>query len=126
MKKTTKQHCEYVRHQAKSKFDRVRGTWCDLLRWGMPHKANWILSQTPGERKNQHIVDPTHILALRSCVAGFSEGNTSVSRPWYRIGTRDSDRNDNSEHKSWLQHFTHRTLSYLTSTNYYNAAGNFY
>lgn len=126
MKKSTKQQCEFIRHQAKSKFDQVRSTWCDLLRWGMPHKANWILSQTPGERKNQHIVDPTHILALRSCVAGFSEGNTSTTRPWYRIDTRDSDRNDHSENKKWLQHFTKRTLSYLGSTNFYHAAGNFY
>ncbi len=124
--KTSKQQCEYIRHQAKTRFDRVRSTWCDLLRWGMPHKATWILSQTPGERKNQHIVDPTHVLALRSCVAGFSEGNTSVTRPWYRIGTRDSDRNDNPENKAWLQHFTQRTLSYLNSTNFYNAAGHFY
>ena len=126
MKKTTKQHCEYLRHQSKQKFDKMRGTWCDLLRWGMPYKATWILSQTPGERKNQHIVDPTHILALRSCVAGFSEGNTSTTRPWYRIGTRDSDRNDNPENKKWLQHLTQRTLAYLSSTNFYHAAGNFY
>ena len=126
MKKNTKQYCEYLRQQAKNKFDRVRGTWCDLLRWGMPYKATWILSQTPGERKNQHIVDPTHTLALRSCVAGFLEGNTSASRPWARIGTRDSDKNDNSENKAWLQHFTQRVMSYLGSSNFYHAAGNFY
>ena len=126
MKKASKQHCEFLRQQAKSKFDNVRGTWCDLLRWTMPHRASWILSQTPGERKNQHIVDPTHILAHRSCVAGFSEGNTSTTRPWARIVTRDEDRNDNDENKAWLQHLTQRTMSWLASTNFYNAAGIFY
>lgn len=126
MKNTTKQHCEFLRFQAKQKFDKVRGTWCDLLRWGMPYKASWILSQTPGERKNQHIVDPTHTLALRSCVAGFLEGNTSSSRPWVRIGTRDSDKQDNFENKSWLQHFTSRVSAHLSSSNFYNAAGIFY
>jgi hypothetical protein len=126
MKNTTKQHCEFLRHQAKQKFDKVRGTWCDLLRWGMPYKASWILSQTPGERKNQHIVDPTHVLALRSCVAGFLEGNTSSSRPWARIGTRDQDRNDKFNNKAWLQHFTSRVMAYLSSSNFYNAAGIFY
>jgi len=126
MKNTTKQHCEFLRHQAKQKFDKVRGTWCDLLRWGMPYKASWILSQTPGERKNQHIVDPTHVLALRSCVAGFLEGNTSSSRPWARIGTRDQERNDKYNNKAWLQHFTNRVMAYLSSSNFYNAAGIFY
>lgn len=126
MKNSLKQECEFIRHQAKNRFNKIRSTWCDLLRWGMPHRAGWILSQTEGERKNQHIVDPTHILALRSCVAGFSEGNTSSTRPWYRTGTRDSDKNDNYENKKWLQHFTQRTLSYLGASNFYNAAGNFY
>lgn len=124
--KRSKQHCEFLRHQAKDKFDKVRHDWCDLLRWGLPHKAYWITSQTEGERKNQHIVDPTHILALRSFVAGFLEGNTSASRPWYRIGTRDSERDDSFQNKKWLQHFTNRTLSYLASSNFYRAAGDFY
>jgi len=124
--KNTKQTCEYLRHQAKQTFDLVRRDWCDLLRWGLPHRSSWILSQTQGERKNQHIVDPTHILALRSFVAGFLEGNTSASRPWARIGTRDSDRDDNFENKEWLQHFTSRVMNYLGTSNFYHAAGAFY
>lgn len=126
MKNYTKQHCEYIRAQAKEKFNNVRSTWCELLRWGLPHKATWLLSQTPGERKNQHIFDPTHTLALRSFVAGFLEGNTSASRPWYRIGVRDTDMGQDDEVKAWLQHFTRRTLAYLGSSNFYHAAGNFY
>lgn len=126
MEKYTKQNCEYLRQIAKNKFSYVRGTWCDLLRWAAPHRARWILSQTPGERKNQHIVDPTHILGLRSYVAGFLEGNTSASRPWYRTGVRDSERNDDYEAKEWLQHFTERQLSYLSNSNFYHAAGFFY
>lgn len=124
--KNTKQTCEYLRHQAKQTFDLVRRDWCDLLRWGLPHRSSWILSQTQGERKNQHIVDPTHILALRSFVAGFLEGNTSASRPWARIGTRDGERDDNFENKEWLQHFTNRVMNYLSTSNFYHAAGAFY
>lgn len=124
--RTEKQQCEYLRHQGKNKFSRVRGTWIDLLRWVNPHRATWLLSQTPGERKNQHIVDPTHILAQRSFVAGFLEGNTSASRPWYRFGSRDQERNDSPAAKAWLQHFTNRTLAWLGNSNFYHAAGNFY
>lgn len=126
MKTNTIQECEFLRQQAKRKFDKVRGTWCDLLRWALPHKAYWILSQTPGERKNQHIIDPTHILALRSAVAGFLEGNTSSTRPWARYGVRDQDLNENPANRQWLQHFTNRVMSNMSNSNFYHAAGNFY
>jgi len=126
MIKHSKRHSEFIRHQAKERFDKIRTTWCDLLRWGLPHKATWILSQTEGERKNQHIVDPTHVLALRSYVAGFLEGNTSASRPWARIGTRDSEQSDNDVSRAWLQHFTGRVMKHLSNSNFYHAAGNFY
>jgi len=122
----SKQTCEFLRYQAKQGFDNFRTTWCDTLRWALPHRSTWILSQTEGQRKNQHIVDPTHVLALRSFVAGFLEGNTSSSRPWYRVGTKDSERNDNDENKAWLQHYTERTLKNLGSSNFYHQAGNFY
>lgn len=122
----TKSECEFLRSQAKRKFDRVRSSWCDALRWALPHRANWILSQTPGERRNQHIVDPTHILALRSYVAGFMEGNTSATRPWYRAEVRDQNLNEDDQVRGWLQHFTQRTLNYLNSSNFYHAAGSFY
>lgn len=126
MNKTSRQQCEFLRNQAKRKFDNVRSTWIDCLRWTIPHRATWLLSQTPGERKNQHIVDPTHLLAQRSFVAGFLEGNTSATRPWVRIGSRDQERNENYENKAWLQHFTERVHAALSSSNFYHAAGSFY
>jgi hypothetical protein len=122
----SKTHYEYLRSQAKSKFDNVRSTWIDCGRWTLPHRIKWMLSQTEGERTNQHIVDSTHILALRSYVAGFLEGNTSASRPWYRIFSKSEDLNENPLNKAWLQKYTNRTLSYLTSSNFYHAAGGFY
>ena len=73
---------EYLRQQATQKFDKIRGTWIDIGEWVMPYRLRWLLSQTRGKRNNHHIVDITHILALRSFVAGFLEGNTSASRPW--------------------------------------------
>jgi len=124
--KHSRKECEFLRHQAKEKFDKIRTTWCDLLRWGLPHRATWILSQTEGERKNHHIVDATHVLALRSFVAGFLEGNTSATRPWARIGTKDAEANADDVNKAWLQHFTRRVFKALSNSNYYHAAGKFY
>jgi hypothetical protein len=124
--KTQKQQCEFLRSQAKRKFDNVRETWIDCLRWTLPHRATWLLSQTRGDRKNQHIVDGTHLLAQRSNVAGFLEGNTSATRNWVRIESRDQERNENHENKAWLQHFTERVHACLSASNFYHAAGGFY
>lgn len=121
-----KSDCEFLRYQAKQKFDKVRGTWVDAGRWALPHRVRWMLSQEEGARNNQHIVDSTHILALRSYVAGFLEGNTSASRPWYRIGTGSPDINSVPENYAWLDRFTRRTLQVLAGSNFYDSAGAFY
>lgn len=121
-----KSHYEYLRNQAKQQFQKVRGTWIDCGKWALPHRIKWMTANTPGERNNQHIVDTTHVLALRSYVAGFLEGNTSASRPWYRIFSKDDELNEVPENKKWLQHYTERTLNCLSSCNFYNAAGGFY
>lgn len=126
MKEFTKHDCEYLRHLAKQRFDKIRGTWIDCGKWALPHRIKWLLSQTEGERNNQHIVDATHILALRSYVAGFLEGNTSATRPWYRIGTADPDLNMVPENHEWLDRYTRRTLQVLTTSNFYHSAGAFY
>lgn len=124
--KHSKAQCEYLRFQAKQRFDKVRGTWVDALKWALPHRNNWLLSQVEGERKNQLIVDPTHVIALRSYVAGFLEGNTSANRPWYRTGTANAELNLVPANHEWLDRFTRRTLKALSSSNFYHAAGAFY
>lgn len=117
---------EYLRVQARQKFDRVRGVWIDSGRWALPHRIKWLESQNEGERNNNHIVDTTHVIALRSYVAGFLEGNTSASRPWYRIAHADPDVNMNPQNREWLDRFTRRTLTNLSNSNFYYEAGRFY
>lgn len=121
-----KAECEYIRQQSRQTFDKVRSTWIDCGKWALPHRIKWMLSQTEGERNNQHIVDSTHVLALRSYVAGFLEGNTSATRPWFRVQTGDPDLNSNAENHAWLDRLTRQCLKALTSSNFYYAAGVFY
>lgn len=126
MNQMSKSHCEYLRQQTKQRFDVVKQTWIDCGKWALPHRTKWLQQQQEGERNNFHIVDGTHILALRSYVAGFLEGNTSASRPWYRIAHPDPDINRFPEHREWLDKFTRRTLVQLTNSNFYDAAGQYY
>lgn len=122
----SKSHFEYLRSQGKSRFDQVRSTWIECGRWAMPWRIKWLLSQTPGERNNYHIVDTTHILALRSYVAGFLEGNTSASRQWARIRSKDLEKNQNPNNRDWLDTFTTSCMNVLSTSNFYNSAGIFY
>lgn len=122
----TKTQCEFLRTQSKQRFDKIRSTWVDLGQWALPHRVKWMLSQTEGLRNNHHIVDITHILALRSFVAGFLEGNTSATRPWYRTGSGERERDANPINRAWLDTFTSRTLKALSASNFYHAAGGFY
>ena len=122
----SKAECEYIRISAKQKFDKVKSNWIECGRWAAPWRTKWLLGQQEGQRVNQHVVDATHIIALRSYVAGFLEGNTSASRPWYRISHQDKEINRFPENRSWLDRFTDRTLYALASSNFYDAAGLFY
>lgn len=121
-----KSKLDSLRYQADKQFEKVRATWLDCGRWALPHAIKRLNGESPGQRNNQHIVDTTHILALRSYVAGFLEGNTSASRPWYRILGSDPDKSAAPVNKAWLQRLTDRTLKVLASSNFYTAAGGFY
>ena len=122
----SKNELNFIRTQGREIFDKVRGDWIDYGRWALPHRTRWLQSQVEGRRGNQHIVDTTHLLALRSFTAGFLEGNTSASRPWYRYGTGDRDIDSQPENHKWLDIFNTRTLRALNNSNFYHAAGVFY
>ncbi len=126
MKGKKRQHCEFLRAQAKQRFDKVRMSWIEQGRWTLPHRTRVLLSQVEGARNNQHIVDGTHVLAQRSYVAGFMEGNTSSTRPWYRHGTSNPDVNMQPDNHGWLDRFTRRTLQVLNTSNFYHAVGSLY
>lgn len=125
----TKQRCEYMRNLAKQRFYQAQGTWMDLGRWAAPHRTKFMEGAGAGQegrRNNAHIVDATHILALRSFVAGFLEGNTSASRPWVRFATSNEEINDRPDVHLWLQRFSNRCMDVLGSSNFYDSAAQFY
>jgi len=124
--KYSKSNLEYIKQIAEQKFNMVKGTWIDLGRWVIPHRMRYIQNQPEGQRNNNHIVDGTHLLAHRSFVAGFLEGNTSSTRPWFRHIHPNQDINGATENRLWMDTLTRRVLSVLASSNFYNAAGQFY
>ena len=121
-----KDKLEYLRTQSKQKFDLVRATWLEAGEWALPYSTRYLKSQRDGERNNRHITDPTHTLSLRSCVAGFNEGNSSATRPWFIIRTSGDSSGLSTNAKAWLQFFTDRCRRNLMISNFYHATPGFY
>lgn len=122
----SRQDLEHIRISTDNEFKTIQSDWLEQLRWTNPARAEWIASRCK-EKKNRYIiVDGTHVLAQRSFVAGFLEGNTSASRPWYRYQHPDPDRNRFTPNRSWLDMATMRAMGQLGSSNFYLAAGEFY
>lgn len=127
MIKFDKHHLEYLRIQAKQKFENsVKESWIQCGKWALPNRTQWLAGEEWGQRNNQHIVDTTHIIALRSYVAGFLEGNTSASRYWARIMHSDPEINKFRPAKEYLDTYTRRVFTNLGNSNFYHAAGMFY
>ena len=112
--------------QAKEDFEIFRASWTEQLMWLLPHRAKHLLGSQVDKVKGYPIFDGTHLLAHRSFVAGFLEGNTSASRPWIRYAHPDKERNRFLPNREWLEKATTRALSILSTSNFYDQAQNFY
>lgn len=117
---------EFLRGQANQTFDKIKQTWIDCGHWTAPHRIRYLLGQEFKNRTNHHITDTTHITSLRSYKAGFLEGNTSTTRPWFLQKHPDPTMNKIPAVKRWLDHFNERCRVNLTRSNFYNEAANFY
>ena len=117
---------EYIRHQANEKFEPIQATMLLCGRTAAPHRVKWLSGEEDGRRNNAHVVDMTHVLALRSFKSGFLEGNTSATRPWSRAETGDRKRDMVPVNHEWLDIFTDRIHLALNRSNFYNEAPNGY
>ena len=124
----TRDEFELLRKDAKAKFDQDRkNDWLEWLLWTTPHRAKHLLGLKNQDKVGGYpILDGTHILSHRSFVAGFLEGNTSASRPWMRYQHPDPDRNRFLPNREYLDLATSRVQSYLSGSNFYHQAGQFY
>lgn len=120
------QELEYLRSQADENFQKIKSVWTDLGHWAAPHRTRALLGSEYGKRNNNHITDTTHITGLRSYKAGFLEGNTSTTRPWFKQKHPDDLMNKITSVKRWLDHFNDRCMRNLSRSNFYNEAPRFY
>lgn len=122
----TRRDFEVLRKDAKQRFEEVKADWTDKLLWTLPARARHLLGTDQEKITGYHIFDGSHVLAHRSFVAGFLEGNTSASRPWLRYAHPDPDRNRFTPNREYLDAATRRALSHLSTSNFYHEAAQFY
>lgn len=124
--KYSRKECEYLRVLLRNEFECFKTDWIDKGLWVAPHRVKYMLGKQSGKRDNHHIVDLTHVIAHRSFVAGFMEGNTSTTRPWFRFSHPDKDLNNYVPVKEWMQNLNDRCLAIGTSSNLYHALSEAY
>ena len=117
---------ETLHKDAKQRFEELKSEWTDKLLWTVPKRARHLLGVDREKISGYPIFDGTHVLAQRSFVASFLEGNTSGSRPWIRYIHPDPDRNRNTANREFLDRVTNRALAILANSNFYHEAGQFY
>lgn len=123
----SKADLEVIRKDAKQKFEDFKLDWLDRLLWTLPRRAKHLMGLNNNDNiQGYPIFDGTHVLAQRSCVAGFSEGNTSPTRPWISFVHGDKERNRFPEHREFLERLSYRTLKNLSNSNFYHEAPQFY
>ena len=74
----------------------------------------------------KEIVDETSLLAFRIMRSGMMSGQTSPSRPWFRMTTMDPDLREVESVKEYLYQCETRMRQMLQSSNVYNVLHNSY
>lgn len=122
----TRADFDTLHKDAKQVFEELKADWIDKLMWTNPSRARHMIGVDREKIRGYPIFDGTHLLAQRSFVAGFMEGNTSPTRPWIRYIHPDKDKNRWTPNREFLDRVTSRALSHLSGSNFYFQAGQFY
>jgi hypothetical protein len=103
-----------------------RATWDShyklLADFFVPRRPRFMVTdRNKGDRRNQHLIDATGRMAVRTLQAGLHAGLTSPARPWMKLSTPSPDLNKRPAVKQWLFDVRDRMLSVFELSNVYNA-----
>ena len=83
-----------------------RSHWQDVANHMLPDRADYIVTNTPGRKRTQHIYDATAPWALAQCAAGFNSRLTSATVRWFEMRAADDRLNDDDASRVWLDDAT--------------------
>lgn len=95
--------------------------WKELADYVLPRSVMFQTSdRNKGGKVNQHIIDSTATLALRTLASGMMAGLTSPARPWFRLTTQDPNLIEDGAVKQWLFDVESRMREVFNRSNLYN------
>ena len=101
--------------------------WREISKYIAPGRGVYERQEPDrGDRKDEHLLDPTPLQALHVLGAGMQGGLTSPSRPWFRLGVTDPDLADNGPVRLWLDDVERRMMHVLGQSNLYNCLHTLY
>ncbi|MGE7139147.1 portal protein [Luteibacter sp. NPDC031894] len=101
--------------------------WREIQQFISPRSGRWSLSeQNQGGKKGFRIINGAATIASKTCSAGMMSGNTSQSRPWFRITTPDPAMMEIAAVKQWLFQVEVRIRDVLARSNIYSVLPNIY
>jgi hypothetical protein len=95
--------------------------WRELSDHFAPRTGNWNNQDATnrGQKKNQHIINNTPLIAARTLSSGMMAGLTSPARPWFRLTTPDPALADFGPVKEWLYVVETRMREIYAKSNLY-------
>jgi hypothetical protein len=115
-KKKLVQRLEHLRQERQSFVTH----WQELADNIAPHTfRKQVSDRNKGDKKNQHIVDNTATLALRTLGSGMMAGLTSPARPWFKLAANEIATTINEAAKMWLADVEMRMREVFVRSNLY-------
>ena len=97
-------------------------TYKDVSHNMMPTRARFHTTNVNrGDRRSNHIIDNTSLIALRTFRSGFMSGLTSPDRIWWRFTTPDAALAQVPRVKEWLHRLSRRMSVVFDKSNIYTS-----
>lgn len=108
-----------------------RSTFIPLYRelsdYHLAHRGRFLVSdRNKGYKRNTKQINNTSRLSSRTLASGMMSGITSPARPWFRLGTGDSDLDNIQSVKIWLHQVQQMMYKVFAQSNTYNALHQLY
>lgn len=97
--------------------------WRELAEYFLPRASRFMSSDRNNGTKSKYnkIYDNSGTKALRTLAAGMMSGMSSPARPWFRLGTTDSDLMEFQPVKIWLNDVTKAIRGVFNRSNTYRS-----
>ena len=96
--------------------------WKDVAHFEMPTRARFHTTNVNrGDRRNNHIIDNTALIATRTFRSGFMSFLTSPDTIWWRFTTPDAELAKVPRVKEWLHRLSRRMSVILDKSNIYTS-----